>query len=129
MQNNQSLPYPGSRGAVAWLLQRLTGVLLLLTLFIHIWVLHFANVGQVISYDNVASRLITAFFVIVDSSLLALLLYHGLNGVRNVIFDYSIGLKAERAVNWVLIIVGLATFVYGLNALLPFITGQPLFYR
>lgn len=114
---------------MAWLLQRLTGVLLLLTLFIHIWVLHFANIGEVISYDNVAGRLMTAFFIIVDSALLALVLYHGLNGVRNVIFDYSIGPKAERAVNWILIIVGLATFVYGFNALLPFITGQPLFYR
>jgi succinate dehydrogenase hydrophobic membrane anchor protein len=122
--------YTVARNAtLPWFLQRLTSVLLILTLFIHIWVLHFASVGAVIDYTTVSARLATAFYILVDSSLLALVLYHGLNGTRNVVLDYVHSQRAQSAVTWVLTIVGVAAFVYGVYGIVPFITGQPLFFH
>jgi succinate dehydrogenase hydrophobic membrane anchor protein len=115
-------------GTFAWLMQRISSVLLLVVMFVHIWVLHFTEIGVAVSYNEVASRLVTAFFIVVDTSLLAVTIYHGLNGVRNVAFDYLNNAAAKRGLTWGLGVIGVATFFFGLNALLPFITGQPLFF-
>lgn len=115
----------GVNGTWAWLAQRITAVALVVILGIHLWVTHFADIGNKIVFGGVAMRLQTALFMIVDFSLLAFALYHGLNGLRNVIFDYGIGRKAEAAVTWVLVLVGAVAFVYGSFGLASFILARP----
>lgn len=110
----------------AWILQRATGIALILLLGIHIGVLHFIELAQGISitFGSVHARLSTALFVIVDYSLLALVLYHALNGVRNVLFDFELSDGARRLVNRVLLLVGVVVFIYGVFGLMPLITGK-----
>jgi len=120
---------PVTSGSYAWIMQRATAVLLLAFLGAHWWITHFAPVGEAITFERVSFRLKDAMLVFVDSGLLAIVLYHALNGLRNVILDFNIGRTAERALSIILVIVGIVAFVYGLNALLPFTTGTALFYR
>lgn len=116
-------------GAWAWFLQRVSAGFLVVFLLAHFWVLHYAVVGERISFERVASRLQTPFFMALDSALLATAIYHGLYGVWAVMADFGVGRGVRKAVGWLLAVVGVITFVYGVNALFPFIMGRPLFYR
>ncbi len=113
-----------SSGAWAWLLQRISAVLLLALLSIHIGVLHFIRPGGEISFHTVNIRLETLLYMVVDYGLLGIVLYHGLNGARNVLLDFTFGLRAEKAISLVLLLVGVVDFLYGAWALTPFITGS-----
>jgi len=113
-----------NRGTIwAWFLQRVTGAALLLVLGIHLWTVHYSQGGEAIVFAEVSARLKTLTFQVVDYGLLAFVLYHGLNGVRNVVLDYNITPGQERVLNWVLSIIGIIFFVYGAYALTPFIAG------
>lgn len=112
-----------SSGAWAWLLQRITAVLLLGLLGIHIAVLHFIRPEGDITFASVHVRLATLLYMGVDYSLLGIVLYHGLNGARNVLLDFTFGQRAQTAISMVLLLIGLVAFAYGAWGLTPFITG------
>lgn len=116
-------------GSYAWIMQRVTAVLLLAFLGTHFFITHFAPVGEAITFERITVRLQSALLVFVDGGMLAIVLYHALNGLRNVIVDFNIGRTAEKCLSIILLIIGILAFIYGLNALLPFTTGTALFYR
>lgn len=116
------------QGFWPWFLQRITGVLLVILLGIHIWVNHFADIGEVSSgrqeelvlFEIVKERLKTAMFIFIDFSLLALVLYHGLNGIRNILLEWNPARQRIRASTIGLAVLGVAAFFYGGGALLAF---------
>ena len=106
----------------SWLFQRITAVLVIVCLAIHLIYTHLANIGQ-IGYDNVAGRLAHAGLTAVDIILLAAAIYHALNGLRMVLMDYWFTSRARTlALAIVLWVVGLAFLVYGIWALWPWIS-------
>lgn len=109
-------------------MQRITGAILLVFLGAHFWVLHYATAGEHIRLADVMHRLNSPFFMVVDSALLATALYHGLNGVRMIFFDFGFGRWVNKAFSALLWVIGLGTFVYGANTLVYLISGQALFY-
>jgi succinate dehydrogenase cytochrome b556 subunit len=110
-------------GMWAWLFQRVTAVLLIIGFASHLISTHIMAIGE-LSYDNIAHRLASTFFVVMDVMLLAAVLYHALNGLRMVVLDYWFTEKGQRtALTFVLWVAGLVVFVYGLWALWPWITG------
>ena len=119
----------GAQGFWPWFLQRVTGVALIALLGVHIWVNHFAGLEEVTSgrqeelvlFSLVKERLKTALFIAIDFSMLALVLYHGLNGIRSILLDLGLRSRARRAANLALVVVGVVAFVYGGNVLLVFI--------
>ncbi len=130
-QTKKVLQEDGSKaeaGLWAWLLQRLTAVLLVLFLGIHLWVTHFVEPGVPFTFDSVAERMRGPLFRFVDLALLALVIYHGLNGVRMVVLDFGVGLRRAKLLTWTLILFGILGFLFGLNALWPFLSpsGRPL---
>lgn len=106
----------------AWLLQRVTAVLLLLGLAVHIIVTHALGLGE-LSFENVGTRLGSVFFVVLDLGLLAAGLFHGLNGLRGVLLDYGFSGGSRRVLSAFLWVVGIAAFAYGTWALWPWLTG------
>ena len=93
-----------------WLFQRVTAVLLVIILGIHLWL---ANFGQ-------ASASLRA---ILGVTLLGLALFHGLNGVRTVIFDFSIGAQGQKFVTMLLLLLGTISLLFGMHGLWPLIIG------
>ena len=120
-------PVGKPRGALAWFMQRLTAVLVLVFLGAHLWVLHFATIGKQVSFTNVSARLHSPWFVVIDGLLLATTVYHALNGTRTVIFDFNVGSAAKRWITFLLWAFGIVATVYGINALLPFMGYSPFF--
>ncbi len=119
----------GTPGFWLWLFQRLSGVLLILLVLMHGWFTHFDPVADVESgiqeeavvFDVVKDRLAKAGFVILDFALLAAVLYHGLNGVRNILLEWKPAARRERPVTLSLWVLGLVTFAFGARALAVFI--------
>jgi succinate dehydrogenase hydrophobic anchor subunit len=112
-----------------WLLQRLTAVGLIVLLPIHIVVNHLFNIAEaekgdlpgLVVFSDVAERLETPTYWVIDLLLLTFALYHGLNGVRNVLLDYGLRGAGERVVTGALSVVGMVAFVFGVFALAAFL--------
>jgi succinate dehydrogenase / fumarate reductase membrane anchor subunit len=109
---------------IPWLLQRISAGVLVVLLIIHFWVGHYANRGVPITFAGVQLRLQNALFVIVDSMLLILVVFHGLNGIRNLVLDYPSMLPHNRPISLILLILGIATVIVGIYSLYPFMAGR-----
>lgn len=112
----------GVAGIWGWLWQRITAVLLCVVLGFHLYVLHFSG-QHVLTTAGVSIRFSVLSYAIVDYTLLAVALYHGLYGLRSVLLDYITGERATRVLTAIVWIVGLVAFVYGAYVLVPFIQG------
>lgn len=93
-----------------WLFQRVSAVLLVIILGVHLWL---ANFGQA------ASSLRAVLGVV----LLGLALFHGLNGVRTVIFDFNIGAQGRKFTTMLLLLLGVVSLLFGMYGLWPLIVG------
>lgn len=103
-----------------WYTQRITGALLLLLLVMHFWLVHY-TAGPVregkLTFDVIQARISDPRMQAINIAFLIVALYHGLNGLRNILFDYSwFGPKARKAINILLILVGLAWTYWGVTA-------------
>src|SRR5947207_15551728 len=109
-----------SSRAINWYLQRVTGAALLLLLILHFWVEHFtADVRQGgLTFESVQRRFFqNRWFVAIDIAFLLVALYHGLNGLRNIIFDFGRRTAPYRiAVTALLVLVGLIVAYWGIDA-------------
>jgi succinate dehydrogenase hydrophobic anchor subunit len=104
-------------GLWPWLGQRVTAVLVLVTIAVHLVLTHYIAIGE-LSFDNIADRLAGGAVLVNDIVLLVAAVYHGLNGLRMVVLDWGLSAVAGRRVfDIVLWLVGIATVVYGIWAL------------
>lgn len=110
-------------GTWAWFFQRLSAGLLIILLTVHIYLDHYAEVGADITVNWVHQRLGQLLYIGVDWSMLALVIFHGLNGSRTILFDFDMFAKRRKTVDVGLWILGIAMLVWGIIVLLPFIQG------
>ncbi len=107
----------------------MSGLLLIVFVLLHGWLTYFAQIGdfeaglqdEVVVFEVVKRRLAQGLFVALDFALLATVLYHGLNGIRNILLEWRPTARRERATTLALWVVGLVAFGYGARALLVFI--------
>src|ERR1051326_5550179 len=88
------------RNVIGWYLQRITGALLVVLLAAHFWVEHFMSRelrrGD-LTYEAILGRIGNPVWQFIDIAFLLVALYHGLNGVRNIVLDYSrVGRRAAQ---------------------------------
>jgi succinate dehydrogenase / fumarate reductase membrane anchor subunit len=106
--------------AIHWVLQRVTGALLLVLLIAHFWVEHFASenlLGGQLNYQAIEARIRMPAWQAIDLTFLAVALYHGLNGLRNILLDYSrIGPRMARVLTAALIVTGAIWMYWGVEA-------------
>jgi succinate dehydrogenase cytochrome b556 subunit len=111
-------------GMWAWLFQRVTAVLLIVMLAIHLIVTHLYNIGK-LNYETIGARVAHAGFTAVDIILLAAGIFHALNGLRMVLMDYWFtSRKRARILTIVFWVIGIVALVYGVWALWPWIGYQ-----
>jgi succinate dehydrogenase / fumarate reductase cytochrome b subunit len=100
-----------------WLGQRVTAVVIIVTIMVHLVLTHFVAIGE-LSYDNIGERLGTTAVLVNDVVLLLAVVFHALNGVRMVALDYAFGSPgSRRALAVVLWLAGLGAVVFGVWAL------------
>lgn len=76
-------------GAVAWLLQRISAVILFVLLLLHFVTYHFLTQTRSVSYRQVLERAQSWWFPLLQFAFLVTALYHGLNGIWSVLEDYT----------------------------------------
>jgi len=111
------------QGVWGWIIQRITAVLLFVFLGVHLAVLHFVPANMDINFLGVAARFQSLLYLITDTGLLITGMYHALNGVRNVMFDFVVDDHKRRAINVFLIAAGVAFTLWGTYALFMFLKG------
>lgn len=109
-----------SWNALQWYLQRITGALLVLLLIAHFWVEHFASETLLrgeLTYEAIEQRIRMPLWRAIDIAFLAVALYHGLSGLRNILLDYSaIRPALSRALTAALAAIGLLWMYWGVEA-------------
>jgi len=113
-----------------WFLQRVTGVALVILLTLHIVVNHIFNIAEVedeklpglVVFSDVADRFETAGYWVMAILILAFVLFHGLNGIRNILLDYGLRGTGDKVATGALLGVGLAAFTFGIIAVAAFVT-------
>jgi succinate dehydrogenase/fumarate reductase cytochrome b subunit len=110
------------RGTIAWALQRVSAYGLIVFLSVHMYFNHFAEIrsGNVLTFELVNRRfeLYPVLYAINDIGLLTLTIFHGLNGVRNVFYDWVTSIPLRRIVSIALLIIGLVALWDGSLTLL-----------
>lgn len=110
--------------AWTWLLQRISAFVLLIVLGLHIWFLHIAHTGEVLSYGDIIKRLGTPLFIALDIVLLIFGLYHAVYGVYSVFLDFGFGLKTRVIVLGLLVITAVGFLGLGIYGFWVFICSN-----
>ncbi len=74
------------RGLLGWLLQRISGVVLLWGLMVHFYVMHYS--GEGVGYEAVLRRLSSPYWRAFDLVFLLTAVYHGFNGLWGIASEY-----------------------------------------
>jgi len=104
--------------AWTWVLQRISAVILIIAVGLHIGFLHFSNVGETLNYSNIMIRLKTPVLISLDILLLIFGLYHALYGLYSIFLDFNSGKKERVVVFGLLVVMGLGFVVFGIFTLL-----------
>jgi succinate dehydrogenase / fumarate reductase cytochrome b subunit len=97
-------------GQWAWIVNRLTGLGLLLYLFLHLGVLSMLAVGPG-AWDGFVSTALTPAFLLLDVVLIFGMLFHGLNGIRVTLVGFGLIVDRQKAMFVALMILGAIVLV------------------
>lgn len=108
------------RNSYLWFMQLVTGVLIALLAGIHIVWMHLdailsffgVDATEVTSWESMIRRANQGIWAGIYIALLAVVLYHGLNGLRNIILELTPSARTERIVTWTIVVFGIITFIW-----------------
>ncbi len=124
--NGAGRPRPqGGIELYAWIFMRVSGVVLLIMVLVHLAIMHIINNIEVINYHFVAQRYATPFWRTYDLVMLWLAFIHGVNGVRVMIDDY-VGSRGWRLLSLAsLYVLGFIFLALGSLVILTFNPARP----
>jgi len=104
-----------------WTWHMTAGVVILFLLGLHMLIMHVGGIthlfaphgGEAISKENSLFRDGKLFFTVTYILLLGVALYHGLYGLRTILFELTLKPAVEKAISLILLIVGLGLFGLG----------------
>lgn len=97
------------------------GAVVLVLLGLHMTIMHLEEVvrlfspanGEPIAWANVVARGKSTLFLVTYVLLLGSALFHGLYGLRNILFELNPGAAAKKALNTLLLVAGVLLFAIG----------------
>jgi succinate dehydrogenase / fumarate reductase, cytochrome b subunit len=92
-------------GMWAWILFRISGLVLVFYLFVHLWVISQGRIGGPDSLNNLMEFFDKPILVFLDLMLVAAVLYHALNGVRIILMDLGVGIQRHKLIFWICMLV------------------------
>jgi len=112
---------PSSFEVWSWFFMRISGIVLVFLVLIHLYVMHLVGEGvEQVDYEFVSSRWRSVGWKTFDWLMLFLALLHGTNGLRVVIDDYIRKPGVRTAVKSVLYTVTVILMVMGTAVLVTF---------
>ena len=97
-------------GMWAYALNRITGIGLVVYLYLHLGVLSLLARGQS-SWDSFVSLARSPYYLALDVLLLAGILIHGLNGLRVALTGFDVGVKAQKALFGILMLAAAVALI------------------
>ncbi len=116
-------PSTGGFETLSWYFFRVSGVLLIFLVIIHLIIMHVSNDVACTTYTFVSERYSNPFWRLFDWLLLTLSLTHGLNGLRIAIDDYVTSPRARLVMLSLVAILLVVFFMLGTITLITFHTA------
>jgi succinate dehydrogenase / fumarate reductase cytochrome b subunit len=117
-------------GMYAWIIQRISGLYLVLFLLTHITAIAQASFGISTGFQaNVFDVLRNPFYtggpltILFDLVALGIIAFHGLNGIRIVMLDLGFGVRKYRSGFWISMIVAIVASACVIFLALPLLAG------
>ena len=100
-------------GMWAWVLFRISGLVLVAYLFTHIVVISMGRFGA----EGETLNSVMKFFehpiaIVLDLLLVWAVLYHALNGVRIVLMDFGVGIKQHKVIFWTMMAIAVICLAF-----------------
>jgi succinate dehydrogenase / fumarate reductase membrane anchor subunit len=116
-------PAGGGFETFSWYFFRISGVVLIFLVIVHLIVMHVTTDVSCTTYAFVSMRYSNPFWRLFDWLLLTLALTHGMNGLRLVIDDY---VRSASVRVWLQSIVGVLLLVFFMLGTITLVTFQPV---
>ncbi len=104
-------------GSAAFLANRVTGLLLIGYLYLHLGVLYLLTEGSG-SWASVLRLFKNHYFLALESLLILFILVHGLNGLRLVLVETGVGVRHQKA--WFTTAMAVSVVLYAMVVLAMF---------
>jgi len=115
-KNSEFWPTNMKIGMWAWVGHRLTGILLVVYVFMHLSFLTQASLNHD-SFNSLMDVMAQPQFVLLDFLLVCAVIYHAMNGFRVVLFDLGIGIRRQKMVFWITMAIAAVLVIVGFWAL------------
>ena len=99
-------------GTTAWILQVVSGALLMVLLGLHIVTQHFVVKGGLRDYAQVVSYLSNPVVLAVESLFIVVLIWHAMLGLRAILLDFGFGRRGQAWITYGLTALGAVTAAY-----------------
>jgi succinate dehydrogenase hydrophobic anchor subunit len=108
------------RNTYLWFIQMVTGVLIAVLAGIHVVTQHLdkvlgffgIDINEPTSWYSMIERSREVIWAGIYIALLAVVLYHSLNGLRNIILELTLSARTEHIVTWTIVIFGIVVFIW-----------------
>ncbi len=92
-------------GTMAHLLHRITGLLIVVYLFLHIGAMSYTYFDEGSGFDSLMATFSSTPFLIADLILFAGVMIHGLNGLRIMLFDMGRFTNRQKELFWMMMAI------------------------
>jgi succinate dehydrogenase cytochrome b556 subunit len=106
-----------SKTGWGWLGQAISGIMLVALLGLHWVAQHYLAASGLRTYSEVVAYLENPLVFLLELAFLVVVTYHALMGVRAILLDLGPGKRLTRLLDIGLILVGIATILYGIDLL------------
>lgn len=106
-----------------WLGQAISGIILVALLGLHWVAQHYLAVSRLRSFSEVVAYLSNPLVLLLELAFLVVVTYHALMGVRAILLDLGPRQRLARLMDFGLVLIGIATILYGINLLRAILTS------
>ena len=115
MIDTKSAPKPGE-GVWLWLIKMISGGLIIIFLLTHFIINHLTGTagGGLLTFQEVIQLYTSPGYLVLEILFLITVVAHALIGFRSVILDLNPARSAMTVIDWLLVILGIGSVVYGI---------------
>ena len=100
-------------GSIQWFFQAASGAFIIFFLGVHLYVAHINGGSPIELFDTVVGNLRNPWWLAFFLVFLWVVTYHGLNGLKGIIYETGISARARKIVSLGIIAVFVVSVIYG----------------